>query len=156
MKIRIADKWDTIAIIDMLRHYRLATPWDRLAKCDNEPHIRGLLQHVYAGAGVIFLAEKDDLVVGMLVALKNNNIWDPDLWVMDELCYWVEPEHRGSTAGYRLIKAYVEYCDYLVEQGSIESYTISKMVNSPDLDYAKFGFTKLEEQWRNTECQQPW
>jgi GNAT superfamily N-acetyltransferase len=153
MKIRSADKWDTSRIIDMLRHYRLATPWDRLAHCDNEPYIRKILTHIFAGAGIIFLAEKDHDTVGMLVAIKNNNIWDPDLKVINEMCYWVEPDHRGSTAGYRLIKAYTEYCDHLVEQGEIESYTISKMVNSPDLDYDKFGFTKLEEMWRN-KCHQ--
>jgi N-acetylglutamate synthase-like GNAT family acetyltransferase len=101
-----------------------------------------------AGAGVIFVAEKNNQVIGMLAAVKNTSIWDPDLWVMNELCYWVEPEHRGGTAGYRLIKAYTEHCNQLRQQGEIEAYTISKMTNSPDLNYAKFGFEKQEENWR--------
>lgn len=147
--IRQATKFDTDRIIEMLRNYRSATPWDRLAECDNELHVKRLLAHVFAGMGVIFLAEREDQTVGMLIAVKNANIWDPDLIVMNELCYWVDPEWRGGTSGYRLLSAYKEHCDRLKEQGLIEAYTISKMVNSPDLDYSRFGFQKLEETWRN-------
>jgi N-acetylglutamate synthase-like GNAT family acetyltransferase len=68
---------------------------------------------------------------------------------MNELCYWIEPEWRGGTSGYRLLTAYKEHCDKLKSQGLIEAYTISKMVNSPDLDYGRFGFKKLEETWRS-------
>ena len=148
MKIRLANKWDTIDIIDMLKNYRSQTTWARLAKCDNELYIRTMLTHILAGAGCIFVAENKDGIVGMLVAIKNNSAWDPDLWLMQELCYWVEPEHRGTTAGYRLIKQYVEHCEQLKADGKIEAYTISKMVNSPDLNYSKFGFNKQEETWR--------
>lgn len=147
--IREGNKWDTPAIVEMLRNYRSATPWARLAKCDNELHIRTLLAHIFAGQGVVFIAEREEQPVGMLIAIKNANIWDPDLVVMNELCYWVEPEHRGGTSGYRLLAAYKEHCDRLKELGIIESYTLSKMVNSPDLDYGRFGFEKLEETWRN-------
>lgn len=148
MIVRKADRWDIEDIIEMLRHYRSCTPWARLADCDNEPYVRNLLTHIFAGAGVIFVSEQDKELTGMLIALKNNNVWDPDLWMMNELCYWVEPERRGSTAGYRLLKSYVDYCEELKSNGSIESYTVTKMVNSPDLNYDKFGFTKLEEMWR--------
>ncbi len=147
--IRQADKFDTDRIIEMLRSYRSATPWDRLALCDNETHVKRLLAHVFAGMGAIFLAERENQIVGMLIAVKNANVWDPDLVVMNELCYWVDPEWRGGTSGYRLLAAYKEYGDRLKAEGLIEAYTISKMVNSPDLDYSRFGFQKLEETWRN-------
>jgi N-acetylglutamate synthase-like GNAT family acetyltransferase len=148
MIVRAADKWDTPDLIEMLRHYRTQTTWPRLAQCDNEVYIRTMLAHILAGAGCIFVSEKDKTITGMLVAIKNNSVWDPDLWIMQELCYWVEPEYRGSTAGYRLIKQYVDHCDQLKQQGQIEAYTISRMVNSPDLNYSKFGFDLQEEHWR--------
>jgi RimJ/RimL family protein N-acetyltransferase len=146
--IRRADKWDTDSIIEMLRHYRSATPWPRLANCDNEEYIRKMLQRIFAGGGTIFVAEKDEQITGMLIAILNPNLWDPDLITMQELAYWVEPEHRGTSAGYRLLTAFRDHCEDLKAQGKIEAYTISKMVNSPDLDYGRFGFTKLEEYWR--------
>ena len=147
--IRLGDKFDTPAVIDMLKRYRSATPWQRMAMCDNEDYIKVLLNHIFAGKGVIFIAEREGQAIGMLIAIKNPNIWDPSLVVMNELCYWVDPEWRGGSSGYRLLAAYKEHCDRLKETGAIEAYTISKMVNSPDLDYSRFGFQKLEETWRN-------
>jgi GNAT superfamily N-acetyltransferase len=148
MKIRLADRWDIPEIIEMLREYRGQTPWSRLALCDNEPYIRELLSHILAGMGQIFIAERNEEVVGMLLAIKNSNIWDPDLYVINEMAFWVRPEHRGTTAGYRLLTAYRDYCEQERSAGRIEAYTLSKMTTSPDLDYGRFGFEKLEETWR--------
>jgi hypothetical protein len=33
------------------------------------------------------------------------------------------------------------------EEGRVTNFFISKMVNSPNLDYARYGFQKLEEFW---------
>jgi len=33
------------------------------------------------------------------------------------------------------------------DENRISAFFISKMTNSPDLKYQKFGFTKLEEFW---------
>lgn len=148
MKIRTATKFDIPELLDQLRLYRSETPWPRLNLCDNAEYITQVLTHILAGMGRIFIAERDDEIVGLLVAIKNNNIWDPDLYVLDELAYWVNPEHRGSTAGYKLIRAYQQYAEELRAQGQIEAYTISKMATSPDLNYGRLGFEKLEEKWR--------
>jgi hypothetical protein len=148
MKIRIANRFDLPDVIDMLRDYRDSAPCDAIARCNNEEYIIGLFSHILAGMGKIFLAEKNDLTVGMLVAIRNNNIWDPDIYQLDELAFWVSPEHRGSTAGYKLLKAYQKYGEELKQQGKIVAYTISKLNTSPDLDYARFGFELLEQKWR--------
>jgi GNAT superfamily N-acetyltransferase len=148
MKIRVATKYDTPEICRMLRAYRSQTPWARLAQADNEPYIREILAHIFAGLGRIFIAERESQVTGMLIAVKNNNIWDPSLRVIDELAYWVDPEHRGSRAGYQLIRAYQLWAEELRSQGQIEAYTISKMSQGPDLNYQRLGFEKLEEKWR--------
>lgn len=145
--IRQADRWDIPNIIELLKNYRTATPWDRLSQCDNENYIIQILTHILTGAGVIFVSEKEKSLLGILIAVKNINMWDPTIVQLDEIAYWVEPEHRGGTVGYRLIKQYVDYAQELKDAGQIEAYTISKMVNSPDLKYNKFGFEKLEEKW---------
>lgn len=146
--IRSATKFDLPRIIDLLRHYRSETPWARLKTCDNELYVRKLLTHILAGQGVIFVAERELEIQGMLIAVKNASIWDPDLYLMQELAYWVEPQYRGSSMAYRLLAEYRRHCLELKQQDKIDSYTISKMVNSPDLDYQRFGFEKLEESWR--------
>lgn len=144
--IRIATVWDQEDIIAMLEQYRNHSPLD-FHKTTTDTSTRRLLTHIWAGAGVCFLSEDNDGIHGMLLAIRNPNIWNEQKYAMHELAYWVNPERRGSSAGYRLLKAYDEYCKNLKSQGSIEYYTVSKMVTSPDLDYSRFGFNRLEEMW---------
>jgi hypothetical protein len=153
MKIRTANKFDIPAIITMMKRYREHSPLPCLRDADNVPYIESIITHILAGRGIIFIAEWTDGPIGMLIALKNPNVWDPAILVMNELAYWVNQEHRGSSAGYRLLDAYRQHCQELVNTGEIRFFTISKMVNSPDLKYEKFGFEKLEEMWRSEECQ---
>lgn len=145
--IRQANKFDIDAIIDLLKQYRESAPLDVLRYADDEEYITQLLSELLAGSGIIFLAEKDDVIIGMLIAAIIPNIWNPKARQCSEVAYWVNPEFRGGTAAYRLITAYVSECDAMVKQGKIQFYTMTKMVNSPDLKYNKFGFSKLEETW---------
>jgi N-acetylglutamate synthase-like GNAT family acetyltransferase len=146
MKIRFADIWDTEEIITMLDHYRQASPLV-FHKESSEGAARKLLAQIFAGRGFVFLSEEEYGITGMLIAIKNANVWDEDALVINELAYWVEPDHRGTSAGYRLIKSYQEHCDQLKANGTVKAYTISKMSTSPDLKYDRFGFEKIEEMW---------
>jgi L-amino acid N-acyltransferase YncA len=146
MKIRLADVWDTEEIMTMLNHYRQSSPL-AFHKKSSEVRARQILAQIFAGLGIVLVSEDDAGLTGMIIAIKNSNVWDEDVLVMNELAYWVEPEHRGTSAGYRLIKSYQEYCEELKAQGKIVAYTISKMSTSPDLKYDRFGFEKIEEMW---------
>lgn len=145
--IRQANKYDIPAIIGMLKNYRDNAPIEILKAANNEEYINGLLFEIIAGAGFVLLAEKDTVPIGMLIAAKIPNIWNPQAIQCSEVAYWVEPEFRGGTAAYRLISAYMSKCEELKKQGVIEMFTVSKMSNSPDLKFHKFGFQKLEETW---------
>jgi N-acetylglutamate synthase-like GNAT family acetyltransferase len=145
--IRQANKFDIEAIIGLLKQYRESAPLDVLKYANDEEYITQLLSELLAGSGIIFLAEKDGVIIGMLIAAIIPNIWNPKARQCSEVAYWVNPEHRGGTAAYRLIAAYMSECDAMVKQGKIQFYTMTKMVNSPDLKYSKFGFSKLEETW---------
>jgi N-acetylglutamate synthase-like GNAT family acetyltransferase len=145
-KIRDASPFDIPALLDMLRQYRHHTPLPFLAKADDEEHITKILSAVMAGKGVILVAETDK-IDGMIIASISPSLWSPEDFLMTEMAYWVNPDARGSTAGYRLLKAYVERGNTLKSENRISAFFISKMNNSPDLKFAKFGFTKLEEFW---------
>ena len=145
--IRKASRHDIPALLDMLREYRQATPLEFLKDADDAEYVGHLLHELIAGKGVVFLAEQGGQAVGMMIAGVMPSIWSPKHLVLTEFAYWVAPEHRGGTAGYRLIKSYVHECEKMIASGKIQMFTISKMVNSPDLKYQKFGFEKLEETW---------
>jgi len=65
---------------------------------------------------------------------------------MYEIAYWVEPEHRNGTAGYRLLKEYVRLCDELVDNNQIERYTMTQM-SGQKLNYSRFGLKPAEVTW---------
>ena len=146
MNIRNANKFDLPHILDMLRGFRNATPIDMMRECDNEDYINKLYHHVILGGGIALIAENEK-PFGMIIGVKDHNIWDPEIKVLRELVYWVEPEYRGTSAGYRLLKEYNKQAQKLVDDKKIKLFTMTKMVNSPDLDFSRFGYTKTEEVW---------
>lgn len=147
MKIIEANKFHIPKIIEMLKHYKEVTPISFFKDIDNEQYITSLLTHILIGRGVILLSYKDDIPTGMLISFIDTSIWDSNLCVLKELAYWVEPEYRGTSAGYRLLSKYNEVAQSLLDAGRIKTWTISKMSNSPDLDYSKLGYKKIEETW---------
>lgn len=144
--IRQATPADKSDIMRMLESYQKHSPLG-FHKTASLAHAGKIIDAVFEGSGVIFVAEDSAGIHGMLLAIYNRNVWTPDAIAMHELAYWVDVNRRGTRSGYKLLKAYIDYAKGLKEQGKIEYYTISKMVNSPDLDYGRFGFNKLEEMW---------
>lgn len=145
--IRQANKFDIPAIVEMLKNYRNHAPIDILKTANDQQYIEQLLTQIIVGAGFIFVAEKNSKLIGMLIAGIVPNVWHPQIKQCSEMAYWVEPEFRGGTVAYRIIKAYIDECESMMKSGKIHMYTMSKMVNSPDLKYEKFGLSKLEETW---------
>lgn len=145
-QVREATPFDIPALIGMLRQYRDCAPLPFLSEADDSIYITRVLTEVMAGRGVCLVAEMNG-IVGMLIAHVAPSMWSPKHLVMTEMAYWVNPEARGSSAGYRLLKAYEEHGKALKDQGRISAFFISKMSTSPDIKYDKFGFSKLEEMW---------
>jgi GNAT superfamily N-acetyltransferase len=147
MKIRTATNFDAPKIIEMLKHFRSHTPIPEMNDCNDEIYISKLIRQLILGMGIIYVAEKNSEVVGMIIGVKGPSIWDQELIMLREMAFWVEPEHRGSTAGYKLILAYNKYAQQLKENKQITTYTMTKMSTSPDLDFGRFGYKKAEEVW---------
>ena len=145
--IRKANKFDIPFIVEMLKEYRNESPIEILKQANDKDYVEKFLFSLIIGAGFIFLAEKNNKIIGMLIAGFIPNIWCPSIKQCSEFAYYVNPDYRGTTAGYRLIKAYTNECDEMLKSGRIQLNTISKMVSSPNLKYDKFGFQKLEETW---------
>jgi N-acetylglutamate synthase-like GNAT family acetyltransferase len=144
--IRQATKYDIENIIEMLKHFRDADKFGIVKQNNNRDYIVAVLSEILAGKGVIFIAEKEK-PVGMLIAMIMESFWNPLNKELHELAFWVEPEYRGGTHGFRLLKAYEQYGLELKQQKRIDCFYVTKMVDSPDLKYNKFGFEKLEENW---------
>jgi N-acetylglutamate synthase-like GNAT family acetyltransferase len=143
--IRQANKFDIPQLAEMLRHYRDSGAIKGLT-VENEETGMKILTAIIVGLGVAFVSEKDDKLTGMLLAIKNPFMWDHSKLIMSEIAYWVEPEHRGSTAGYRLLANYVEHCEELKDNGKIVNYTMSQLAGQ-EFDYSRFGLKPIETTW---------
>lgn len=135
------------SIVRMLKAYRDKAPAQYLRDSNNQEHIEKLLTNILAGAGFILLAVKDEDPVGMIIAAQHPNIWNPDVTQVSEIAFWLDEEHRGGKLAHRLLHAYIQQCEEWKQEKRINFFSLSKMVNSPDLSYEKFGFEKLEETW---------
>ena len=145
--IRQANKFDMDSIVRMLKAYRDKAPAQFLRDSNNQEHIEKLITNIIAGAGFILLAIKDNDPVGMVIAAQHPNIWNPDVMQVSEIAFWLDEEHRGDKFAHRLLHAYLQQCEEWKQEKRIHFFSLSKMVNSPDLCYEKFGFEKLEETW---------
>ncbi|MEI7757657.1 MAG: GNAT family N-acetyltransferase [Bacteroidota bacterium] len=141
--IRQATKFDKTEIINMMKQFRSEADLPEYVDAENEEYWNLLLDTILVGKGVVFLEEGK----GLLMALIHPTIWDNRINTMQELAWYVKPEFRNTTVGYRLLKSYIEYGDELKEDGRIKFFSVSKMDTSPDVKYQKFGFRKKDENW---------
>ena len=141
--IRKATKQDKPQIIKLMKLFRAESNIKQYQKLDNEPYWNRLLDTILAGAGIIYIEDN----VGIIMALITPTVWCDKTLYMQELAWYVIPEKRNTSVGYRLLKKYVDYGNELKEQGRISMFAIAKMVTSPDIKYGKFGFSKLDENW---------
>lgn len=145
--IRQANKFDMDSIVRMLKAYRDKAPTQFLRDSSNQEHIEKLINNILAGAGFILLAVKEDEPVGIIIGAQHPNIWNPEVMQVSEIAFWLDEEHRGGKLAHRLLHAYIQQCEEWKQENRIHFFSLSKMVNSPDLSYDKFGFEKLEETW---------
>jgi GNAT superfamily N-acetyltransferase len=141
--IRKATKYDKTQIIEMMKLFRAESNIEQFQNIDNEPYWNRLLDNIIAGMGVVFIEDGK----GLIMALISHTAWCDKTYQMYELAWYVKPEFRNTSVGYRLLKTYVDYGKQLKEEGRIKLFSIAKMVTSPDVKYTKFGFAKLDENW---------
>ena len=56
--------------------------------------------------GTVFVAKEGETPVGMLGALLFPSLFNPEIVVLAEVMWWVNPDHRKSRAGALLLKAF--------------------------------------------------
>lgn len=144
--IRLGNIFDTPHVIRMLHNFRKMNPIESLTNMGNDDHVSKLYNAIIHGRGIALIAEKE-FPIGLFLAIIDQNIWDPNILILQELAYWVEPEYRNTTIGYRLLSKYNEQAKQLQKENRITFYTMTKTTKSPDLDFTRYGYSKVEETW---------
>lgn len=141
--IRQATKYDKTEIIDLMKCFRAESPVEEIYGENDETHWNLLLDNLFAGAGAVFIEERK----GLLMCMVLPTIWSSKVYGLHELAWYVKPEFRNGMTGYKLLKAYIEFGNSLKQQNRIKFFTLSKLPQTPSMNYEKLGFAKLDENW---------
>ena len=142
--IRHATIQDYNRIMEMMINFANSSPYEPLQRPQYDSMYIKRLLDAFIKTGVILVAEKDDVIQGMLIAQIIPDVWLPYVKTLRELAWWVEPDYRHSTMGYRLLKKYQDIGRKLQEKGVIAGFTLTNMEISPDFDLEKRGWQKAE------------
>lgn len=141
--MRQATKHDNTEIIEMVKCFRDESKIEAYKELNNQDYFCRLLAEIYAGRGVVYLEPGKGLIIGVIAPI----IWCDKTYAMYELAWWVRPEFRQTTVGYRLVKAYIDFGNKLKDEGRIKLFTLSKLPGTPEMDYSKLGFVQTDENW---------
>lgn len=140
--IRLATRYDIPRLLEIVEAYAYENPIKCLGKSHNHfpKYVEELLFSIIAGRGFIYI---DNNMRGAIVAIKQGNVWSPKVKELNELLWWVEPEHRNGTIGGRLWKAFDERAEAMLKAGDIDFVVTSISANGPLIDYTKRGYAPL-------------
>lgn len=100
-----------------------------------------LLANMMLQQKTVVIAKMNGRPVGVIGALVNPNVYNPNIMTMAEILWYVLPEHRGGRAGYLLLKAIKEKADDLADE-----LTLSTLAQSAvnDASLLRMGFEFAE------------
>jgi hypothetical protein len=93
--------------------------------------------------GVVLLAKKDGVLVGGIGGMFATNPWNQTQMFLQEMFWWVDEEHRGSSAGIRLLNAFENSFDgtvvlSILPQTPVKNEMLDKLgYNLKELSYVK-------------------
>lgn len=94
--------------------------------------------------GLFCVADNDGDVVGMAAGMRAPMVMNSAVTVGAELCWWVEPEHRKSTAGIKLLKC----LENQAKDGGVNVWTMMLLESSDPESaakiYDKMGYVQAE------------
>lgn len=147
MNIERLNRWHYEGVIDQIIQFGQHTGLgEYLADSYDRDYFKKIILHCQL-SGVSLVAIEQNRVIGMLLSLRDRDLWMPKVIRLREVCWWVEPAYRNTRAGASLFLEYVRLADQMVSSGSIVSYSISRLDSSSDFDFERRGFKFLESTW---------
>jgi len=77
-----------------------------------EAKSRAMFESLIGGAGVVFVNERDGLLIGAMACGRSED-WFSDIPLTFDYGVFVWPEHRGTFGGFSLMRAYVDWAKSL-------------------------------------------
>lgn len=150
--IRSARFSDYNRVIEMLAHFADHAPLDLFHDADyDHQRLLHVLQQIQSNGCIIVAVDSTDTPQGMIIGRIVPDLWMPDLQFLRELAWWVEPTHRNTSMGYRLLCEYRDFGESLVDRGVTQGTVLTNMAQSPDFDLEKRGWQHIETNYIYSE-----
>jgi hypothetical protein len=131
--------------IRLLQEFLKETAYEQSIEAAKDIEHLGKLVFTVMNNGFIWISYVDELPVGILIAIKEKNLWAPQYSELRELVWFVLPEHRKSSIGGRLFKTFCDQGDTLLEQSKIDGYFTTRMTTTDSIDLERRGFRLTEK-----------
>jgi GNAT superfamily N-acetyltransferase len=141
---RIQSSEDIAGAVELLQLFLQESTYEQYVELQNRQHLSKLI-HAIMLSHFAWIAEINNRPVGLLLALKERNIWIPGLTQLRELVWYVRPEHRTSGIGGRLFLEYCRQAEELMESNVIQGYFTTRMDNTQAINLERRGFRMVEQ-----------
>jgi hypothetical protein len=142
--IRLATRADLNLVTDLVLEFLTDTAYNKHTDNIDYNHIKQLT-YAILHQGYIWLYFNGEVAVGILVAVKEQNIWMPKKVSLREMVWYVKEEYRRTLGAGRL---FIEFCrqgQELIDQGQIQGYFTTRMTSTTDYDLESRGFRLTEK-----------
>lgn len=146
--IRFATLADFDRIMAMMENFANASPLEQYHNPNYDDRaIRNRLVRITQNGCIIVGEDSDGEIQGMIIAVIEQDLWLPEIRVLREVAWWVEPEYRGTTLGYRLIKEYMRVVDLLKKKDLISYATLATLPDSPLNNMERWGWRNIQQHY---------
>lgn len=146
--IRYATIRDFDRIMEMMKNFANASPLDIYHNPKyNERSIKNILVRISQNGCILVADDSEGIPRGMVIAAIEPDLWLSHIRVLREIAWWVEPEYRKTTMGYRLIREYMRTIEKLKENNLINYGTLATLTNSPIRDMERWGWRGIQQQY---------
>lgn len=143
--IRPATYSDTRICVELLQDFLKETAYAHSLEALRDREHLSKIVWLALQRGRIWLGQLNDQPVGLLICIREANMWYPRAQQLRELVFYVRQEHRNGSIGGRLFKTYCDYAEDLLREGSIEGYFTTRMSTTVDYDLERRGFQLREK-----------
>jgi len=144
MPVRKATAADLPHYLELGKKFHAASPMHNVVPFDEDGYSKFYLQSVDSSTVSMWVAEADGAVVGIVGAILYSLYFSPSNLVVQELWWWLNPEHRGSGLGKEMFTTIEEWA---ADNGAAALFMIAledKNAEKMEKVYARAGFRPME------------
>lgn len=142
--IRLATRADLNIVVDMLVEFLQATSYNKHTDVIDKQHLSKIVFSVLHN-GYIWLLFNGEVCVGMLIAVREQNIWMPNKTSLREMVWYVRQEYRKTIGAGRLFIKFCEQGEQLMREKKIDGFFTTRMSSTQDYDLESRGFRLTEK-----------